>query len=173
MGDKISIRTGSTSGQSVVTGKVSGSGNVVGIGNQVSNQTTQITIPAEKLEALPPDLGSAMRAFLEKANGMIAEQPAPKPEEVQAVQEDLEAMVDETNAAVEQTPLPTPEQPAPTIPIAKKLSIGARFASAAKGLLKLLPKTAEAVAAFSPLAPFGKLIGQGVEEIVQAVVKEG
>ena len=55
----------------------------------------------------------------------------------------------------------------------KKMTLGARFAQAAKSVLKLLPKTAETIAAFSPLAPFGKLIGQGVEGIVEAMVKEG
>jgi len=41
----------------------------------------------------------------------------------------------------------------------------------AEGLMKILPKTAETIVAFTPLAPFSKLIGERVEEMVKAIQK--
>jgi len=54
---------------------------------------------------------------------------------------------------------------------AKKTGIKAKLAAVAEALMKILPKTAETIAAFTPLAPFSKLIGEGVEEMVKAIQK--
>jgi len=41
-----------------------------------------------------------------------------------------------------------------------------------KNVLPVLPKTAETVAMFTPLAPFSKIIGETVEKVVAGVQKE-
>lgn len=166
MGDKITIKTGDTGQGSVVVGKVAGTGNVVGAGNTVTS-SHQIAIPAQKIEALPRDLAQGMNAFLERVNALLAQSPPQDTQPVQEVKQEIEAMVDETNAAIGDD-----KSPEPAVPVAAKMSIGLRLVNAAKGILKLLPKTAETIAAFSPLAPFSKIIGQGVEELVGAVVQE-
>jgi len=174
MGDKISIRTGNTGSGSSIVGKVSGTGNTVGVGNTSTfSSGNQITVPPEKLDKLPNELSAAMQDFLAKVNDLIAKQPTSPPDAIQEAQAEVEAMVDETQAAVDEAPAPAEQGAAPEVPMLKKMTLGARFAQAAKSVLKLLPKTAETIAAFSPLAPFGKLIGQGVEGIVEAMVKEG
>ena len=63
-----------------------------------------------------------------------------------------------------------PEQP---VSVSRKMSIRARLYAVAEGLLKVVPRTAEAVAALTPLAPFSKLIGEGLQEIVDALQREG
>ena len=39
-------------------------------------------------------------------------------------------------------------------------------------MLNVLPKTVETVSAFTPLAPFSKLIGEGVQQLVEAIQSE-
>jgi hypothetical protein len=39
-------------------------------------------------------------------------------------------------------------------------------------VLKVLPKTVETASAFTPLAPFSKLIGEGVQQLVEAIQSE-
>jgi hypothetical protein len=184
MGDNITIRTGNTGAGSSVVGKVSGTGNVVGTGNTSTfSGGNRIEIPAEKLDKLPANLGQAMSDFLDRINELVAKLPEPAPEAITQAQADVEALVDETQGAVDEaapapSEPPSPSEPAPptappAVPMVRKMTIGARLAQAAKSVLKLLPKTAETIAAFSPLAPFGELIGQGVEGIVNAVVQEG
>lgn len=174
MGDKISIKTGAGQGN-VIVGKVEGTGNVVGIGNRVdSSSHLQIGIPQEKINGLPDDLRTGMQDFLGRINKLLADHAEKTNEntlEVQAAQGEIEAMVDETKAAVDAAK-PAGSEP-PQIPIAQKMSIGMRFLNAAKGLLKVLPQTAETIAAFTPLAPFSKVIGQGVGEIVGSISAGG
>jgi len=38
--------------------------------------------------------------------------------------------------------------------------------------LKVLPKTAETVAAFTPLAPFSRLIREATQSVIEAIQKE-
>ena len=38
-------------------------------------------------------------------------------------------------------------------------------------MLKVLPEAAETAATFTPLAPFSKLIGKGVKQLVDAIAK--
>jgi hypothetical protein len=39
-------------------------------------------------------------------------------------------------------------------------------------VVKVLPKTVETVSALTPLAPFSKLIGEGVQQLVEAIQRE-
>ena len=63
-------------------------------------------------------------------------------------------------------------KPEEKINIERKEDIRAKITKVAIRLLNILPKGAEVVTAFTPLAPFGKIIGKRVEEIVNAIQEE-
>jgi hypothetical protein len=146
-------------GGDVVGVGVSGSGNI--IGGQI-NVSGQLTLNAQQLAQMPDDYASSLKAFCNEANRQLKANKVP-PEKVAEVQTQMESLATEVEG------LPADEPPPPT----RKLNIAAKFANMAKGLLKVLPDTAETIAAFTPLAPFSKLIGTGVEELVKSIRKEG
>lgn len=47
-----------------------------------------------------------------------------------------------------------------------------KFINIAKNVMTVLPKTTETVAAFTPLAPFSKLIGEATQRLIEAIQKE-
>ena len=146
-------------GGDVIGVGVSGSGNIVG--KQI-NVPSGLRLSSEQLARLPDEYASSLRAFSEAVNRQIAAQRVPAAA-IAPVQTEVEALVNE----VEQV---KPDKP---VPIVKKAGITTRLAAIAKGLLKILPQTAETVATFTPLAPFSKLIGTGVDEVIKSVQEEG
>jgi hypothetical protein len=52
----------------------------------------------------------------------------------------------------------------------KQTQIESKTASTIQKVLNVLPEAAETAATFTPLAPFSKLIGKGVQGIVDAIV---
>lgn len=146
-------------GGDVVGVGVSGSGNI--IGGQIS-VSGQLTLNAQQLARMPDTYATGLKAFCDEANRQLKANDVP-PEQVAEVQKEIEALASEVKD------LPADAPPPPT----RKLNIAAKFANMAKRLLKVLPDTAETVAAFTPLAPFSKLIGTGVEELVNSIRQEG
>lgn len=53
----------------------------------------------------------------------------------------------------------------------KKVQYSTKFSIFAEKVLKILPKTAETVAAFTSLAPFSKLIGESIQQLVEFYTK--
>jgi hypothetical protein len=51
----------------------------------------------------------------------------------------------------------------------KQTNIEAKTGSLIQKVLNVLPQAAETAATFTPLAPFSKLIGKSVQEIVNAI----
>jgi hypothetical protein len=51
----------------------------------------------------------------------------------------------------------------------KQTNLEAKTANVIQKVLDVLPQTAETAATFTPLAPFSKLIGKGVQELVDAI----
>jgi len=139
----------------VIGGKIEGVGNIVGKRIIVSGT---INVNALQSGQLPNDLGESLKVFVVTINQLLQkynispEQAAP-----------LQARVEELATEVKDI------KGGETVSYAKKTTIKAKLASLAEGLLKVLPKAAQIAVAFTPLAPFGKLIGEGVEEIVKAV----
>jgi hypothetical protein len=57
--------------------------------------------------------------------------------------------------------------------IVKKSNLKAKLINIAKAALPILPKTLPVIlSAFTPLQPFGPLIGENIQTLVQAVQKE-
>lgn len=53
----------------------------------------------------------------------------------------------------------------------KQTQIESTMATTIQKVLYILPESAETTATFTPLAPFSKLIGKGVRQIVDAIAK--
>ena len=51
----------------------------------------------------------------------------------------------------------------------KQTNIEAKTASVIQKVLNVLPQASETAATFTPLAPFSKLIGKGMQEMVNAI----
>jgi hypothetical protein len=145
-------------GGDVIGAGVSGDGNVIGKNIHVSGT---ITVNKERLNAAPKELADSLRAFSDAVNEQIKKHNVP----AEAVAP-VEDQINELAAEVEDVDEPE------TVGYVKKQSIKARLAAVAKGVLKLLPKTAEVGAAFTPLAPFSKIIGEGVADMVKAIERE-
>jgi hypothetical protein len=137
---------------------IAGSGNVTGENINISGT---ITINEKDLEKVPAEYAQSLKQFESTINEELKKNKIEK-EKIEPVQESLNEL------AKEMKEIP----PAEELPPHKKNKIGAKLANIAEGLLKILPKTAETIAAFTPLAPFSKLIGEGVEAMVTAIQKE-
>jgi hypothetical protein len=146
-------------GGDVIGVGVSGSGNIVG--KQV-NVASGLHLNPAQLARLPQEYATSLTAFSAAVNQQLAAHHIPA-EQVAPVQKEVEALVKD----VEEIPADKP------VAIVRKAGITTRLAAIAKGLLKILPQTAETVAAFTPLAPFSKLIGTGVDEVIKSVQEEG
>lgn len=156
MNDKIKI---SGVGGDVVGVGVSGTGNIVGKNITISGG---ITLNAQQLAKLPNEYAASLKSFSEAVNEQLKAHNVPQ-EKIAPVQQEVEALAKEVEAV----------KPGEAVRFTQKSSITSRVANIAKGLLKILPNTAETIASFTPLAPFGKLIGTGVSEIIKAVQSEG
>lgn len=145
---KDKIRFGSVKGD-VIAGKVSGTGNIVGKKVVVNQQTIQ---------HLHPEFAKSIKAFSGSIDNLLEEHSVP---EIQV--ERINHQIDELAKEVKDIP---PDVEAPYV---KQSSIKAKIAGIADTLFKVLPSAAETAASFTPLAPFGKVIGESIEGIVKAV----
>jgi hypothetical protein len=100
-------------------------------------------------------------AFSESISQQLKANNVP-PEKVKPIQESINELVKESEGI-------KPEQ---QIGVIKQSDLKSKFINVAKHVLKVLPKTAETVAAFTPLAPFSKLIGEATQHLVEGVQKE-
>jgi len=155
--DDNKIKIGSVGGN--VSGNiVAGNGNVVGENIKVSGT---IKINENDLEKVPEKYAESLKQFESTINKELTQNKI-EPEKIEPVQESINELTKEVRD------IPPTEE----VPVHKKNKIGAKLAAVAEGLLKILPKTAETIAAFTPLAPFSKLIGEGVDAMVSAIQKE-
>ena len=151
------INISGTQGDVIGVG-VSGSSHVVGKDVSFSGG---IHLGSENLSHLPKELAESLRVFTVTATKEIQKQKI-SPEQIEPIQKEV------TDLAKEVEHLPDPEN----VSFSKKATITAKLARVVKGLLKVLPSTAETITSFTPLAPFGNIIGQSIEEVVKAVRKE-
>lgn len=153
------IHISGTSGGEIVGVGISGAGNV--IGREVTVSGT-IQVGAATLERVPDAYAAGLTAFTGNVNRELEAVQA-SPDEVAAVQEAVEEL------AAEAAEL-RPEEP---VDWKRKRGLGTALRAVADGLLRVLPQTARTLAAMTPLAPFGALIGEGLEAIVAEVQGAG
>ncbi len=145
-------------------------GDVIGVDvkgsrNIIGKKIGTVNINSQQLAKMPNEYAKSLKNFSEAVNEQLKTYNIPQ-EKVAPVQESI------NDLAKEIEDIKTEEN----ISTSKKANINAKIIGIADGLLKTLPKTAakasEILATFTPLAPFSKLIGQGVEEIVKTIQKE-
>lgn len=141
-----------------VRGDVFGSG---ASGVVAKNISGNIHIGPGALDKMPEEYSHSLQVFSENIN-LLLQKYKVEPEKVEPVQK----KIDELAAEVAEV------GPQAEVDYEKEISLKAKLVSAAAGLARLLPKGAEVVAAFTPLAPFSKLIGEAVDVVVRNVVKE-
>lgn len=135
----------------------SGSGNIVGKNVKI---TGNVTLSNQQLSKIPGEYAKSLEGFTQTLNQQLekhkvpAEKAAPVQEAVKELAKEMEGVrSDEVNTA-------------------KKRQLNARVTSVIDAVVKVLPKAAETLTAFTPLAPFSKLIGEGVEQLAKALQKE-
>ncbi len=154
MEDNIGVNIGTVGGDVFGVG-ISGSGNIVGKDISVDISGT-VSINSQILNKLPEEYSVELKEFTDKLNEQIKRSNL-TPYQVQAIKESVNELAKETEG------ISPNEEP----PILKKQSWKEKFLKVLKNVLPVLPKAAETLAAFTPLAPFSKIIGETVERVVE------
>lgn len=146
----------------VTFGDVSG-GTIIGAGasgviGQHVTVNGAVQVGEGTLREVPNEYAESLKAFQDAINQQLQALAAP-PQVVAPVQESVQALAEEAKAI----------QPGQPLDWKKKRGIGDALRGIAAGLLQVLPRTAEMIAAMTPLAPFSKLIGEGLEKVVAEV----
>jgi hypothetical protein len=127
---------------------VTGSGNVIG---------KNISINEQQLASMPKEYADSLKAFMEQIKNYNI-----PPEQIKPIQDGINDLTKEVEGV-------KPEEKVSTV---KQKALNSKFSIFVEKVLKVLPKTAETVVTFTPLAPFSKLIGEGVEQLVQTIQKD-
>jgi hypothetical protein len=141
------IQIGNVGGDVIGIG-VTGSGNVIG---------KNIIVNKQQLENMPSEYAASLTKFIEEFNKYNI-----PPEQVKPIQDSLTDFTKEVEGI-------KPEEKVSTV---KQKNINSKFSIFAEKVIKALPKTVEIVSAFTPLAPFSKLIGEGVQQLIEAIQSE-
>jgi hypothetical protein len=142
---------------------VSGSGHIIGK-NVVAGSGT-INVSQTQLRQIPDEYATALKVFSEKINNQLKGKELPE-EQIRSVNNSLEELAKEV-----QDVKPEREEEGQQTDNAKQAKIESKTVRVIQKVINLLPEAAETAAAFTPLAPFSKLIGKGVKDIVDGVVK--
>jgi len=127
---------------------ITGSGNVIG---------KNISINEQQLASMPKEYADSLKAFMEQIKNYNI-----PPEQVKPIQDSLNDVTKEVEGIKSEEKVST----------VKQKNINSKFSIFAEKVLNVLPKTVETVSAFTPLAPFSKLIGEGVQQLVEAIQRE-
>ena len=140
---------------------VSGSGNTIGKNIVVGSGT--INVSEQEISKIQvPEYAEAIEKFTESLYQHLKGESIPK-EQIKEINQGVEELVEEVKDV---------KQLNQSIGEVKKSEIKSKLFRIAKNVLKVLPKTAETVALFTPLAPFSKLIGEGTNYLVEAIQRE-
>jgi len=141
------IHIGNVGGDVIGIG-ITGSGNVIG---------KNISINEQQLASMPKEYADSLKAFMEQIKNYNI-----LPEQVKPIQDSLNDVTKEVEGIKSEEKVST----------VKQKNINSKFSIFAEKVLNVLPKTVETVSAFTPLAPFSKLIGEGVQQLVEAIQRE-
>ena len=157
IGDSINIQG---TGGSVIGAGVRGSGNIIGENIVVGSGT--INLSQQELSKIPiPEYASALKEFSQSINEQLKGKQIPK-EQVQEINNNLNELAKEVQDV----------KPEEKVSMIKQKTVNSKFSIFAAKVLKVLPKTAETIAGFTPLAPFSKIIGESVQDLVEALQKD-
>ena len=147
-------------GGDVIGVDVSGNGNITGKNIDV-NISGNVRINNQILDKLPEEYSTAFKQFTEKINEQIKDNKLTQ-QQVKPIQETITELAKETEGIIPE------REPS----ILKKQNWKEKFFRVLKNVLPVLPKAAETIASFTPLAPFSKVLGEAVEKVVEGVQQE-
>jgi len=140
----------------------SGNSNIIGKNIVVGSGTINVN-QQELAKIQDPEYARALKDFSENINQQLKGRQIPE-EQVKSINTSLEELAKEV-----QDVKPGREE---HIDYPKQVNIESKTVSVVQKILNVLPEAAETAATFTPLAPFSKLIGRGVEQIVDAIGKK-
>jgi hypothetical protein len=158
IGNKDSINISGNQGDVFGVG-FSGSGNIVGKNIVVGSGTINVS-KQELANISDNEYKKALQNFSESINQQIKgfQIPEAQIKDINNSLNDLAKEVTDVKPGKEQE-----------IDYAKQTQIESKTATVIQRVLNVLPQAAETAATFTPLAPLSKLIGKGVEQIVDAI----
>lgn len=160
--NKDSINIQGTGGDVFGVG-VRGSGNVIGKNIVVGSGT--INVSQQELAKIPvPEYANALKEFSDSVNQQLKGTQIPE-EKVKDINNNLNELAKEVQDI-------KPGEEEQQIDYVKQTQIESKTATTIQKVLDVLPEAAETVATFTPLAPFSKLIGKGVQGIVDAIANK-
>ena len=139
----------------------SGSGNIIGKNIVVGSGTINVS-QQELAKIQGPEYARALKDFSENINQQLKGRQIPK-EQVKSINTSLEELAKEV-----QDVKPGREE---QMDYPNQVNIESKTVSVVQKILNVLPEAAETAATFTPLAPFNKIIGKGVTQIVDAIAK--
>ena len=155
--DDSGVHIGSVGGDVTGVG-VRGSGNIIGKNISVGS----VSVGEQQLNRIPKEYAHNLKAFTNAINQQFNANNVPS-EKVEEVQK----KIDEFSKELEDV------KPGQELGVIKKTSLKSKLINIAKAALTILPKTLPVgLSAFTPLAPFGGLIVEDTQVLVQAIQKE-
>ena len=139
----------------------SGSGNIIGKNIVVGSGTINVS-QQELAKIQGPEYARALKDFSENINQQLKGRQIPE-EKVKEINTSLEELAKEV-----QDVKPGREE---QIDYPNQVNVESKTVSVVQKILNVLPEAAETAATFTPLAPFNKIIGKGVTQIVDAIAK--
>ena len=138
---------------------VSGSGHIIGKSIVVGDGT--INVSEQRLTQIQNnEYAESLKQFSENINKQLKGLSVSE-EKVKSINESINELAEEVKDIK-----PGKEG---EIDYVKQTNVEAKTASVIQKVLDVLPQAAETAATFTPLAPFSKLIGKGVQSIVDAI----
>ena len=136
-----------------------GSGNIIGKNIVVGSGT--INVNEQQLEQIQNnEYADSLKKFFESINNQLKGQQLPE-DQIKSINESINELAKEVKDIK-----PGQEE---QIDYVKQTNVEANTATVIQKVLDVLPQAAETAATFTPLAPFSKLIGKGVQGIVDAI----
>jgi hypothetical protein len=164
--DRNSVNIENTGGDIFGVG-VSGSGHTIGKNIVVGSGT--ISVSQQELEKNPAsEYAKALKDFSENLNQQLKGREIPE-EEVKSIKNGLNELAKEVQDI---KPMKDGVEAKQEIDYVKESNIQSKTASVIQRVLTVLPEAAENIALFTPLAPISKLIGKGIQQIVDAIANK-
>jgi predicted nucleic acid-binding Zn-ribbon protein len=155
------INISGTQGDIIGTG-FSGPSNIIGKNIVVDSGT--INVSQQELSKIQdPEYARALKDFSENINQQLKGKQLPE-EQIKSINTSLEELAKEV-----QDVKPGREE---QMDYPNQVNIESKTVSVVQKILNVLPEAAETAATFTPLAPFSKLIGRGITQLVDAIAEK-
>lgn len=145
--------------ETINVGNVTGAGIAIGR-NAKASVRGSVNINTNALAEMPSEYAKSLQEFTNRLNDQIKKQNISQ-EQAKPVQDSLDELVKEVQGT----------KPNEALSYVKKTNVESKLANVIQNVTNLLPKAAETISLFTPLAPLSKLIGKGVDSIVKAIAK--